>query len=79
MENHSILLYMILNWIRGNNLFDSLSVILYCRTEKTQILKPKPIIIVEGLLILHLADIRQKLNIKIFLDTDDDVRLSKRG
>jgi uridine kinase len=48
------------------------------RKTETTILKPKPIIIVEGLLILHFEEIRAKLDLKIYLDTDDDVRLSRR-
>ena len=36
------------------------------------------VIVVDGSLILHNEAIRNKLNIKIFVDTDEDVRLSRR-
>mgnify|MGYP002776548802 CR=1 FL=1 len=37
------------------------------------------VVIVEGTLILTNEDLRKKLKIKIFLDTDEDVRLSRIG
>ncbi len=36
------------------------------------------VIIVDGSLILHNENIRRKLEIKIFVDTEEDVRLSRR-
>jgi uridine kinase len=48
------------------------------RDLKTEELWPNPIIIVEGLLIFHIDGIRDRLDLKIFLDTDDDIRLSRR-
>jgi uridine kinase len=37
------------------------------------------VIIVEGLLALYKEELLGKLDLKIFLETDDDVRLSRRG
>jgi uridine kinase len=37
------------------------------------------VIIVEGLLTLYKEELLAKLDLKIFLETDDDVRLSRRG
>jgi uridine kinase len=45
---------------------------------KTLEIKPAPILIVEGLFILHFEDIAQKLDLKIFLETDEDVALKRR-
>jgi len=41
-------------------------------------IKPAPILIVEGLFILHFEDIASQLNLKIFLETDEDVALQRR-
>jgi uridine kinase len=41
-------------------------------------IKPAPILIVEGLFILHFKDIADKLDLKIFLDTDEEVALKRR-
>lgn len=48
------------------------------RDLRTEEIWPNPIIIVEGLLIFHIDGIRERLDLKIFLDTDDDIRLSRR-
>lgn len=45
---------------------------------KTLEIKPAPILIVEGLFILHFKQIADSLNLKIFLDTDEDVALQRR-
>ena len=39
---------------------------------------PKDIIILEGILILYEKEIRDLLDIKVFVDTDADVRLIRR-
>jgi len=49
------------------------------RDLHTEEVWPNPIIIVEGLLIFHIEGIRKRLDLKIFLDTDDDIRLSRRS
>lgn len=48
------------------------------RTDKTELIKSEPIIIVEGILILTLAKMRNLFDMKIFVDTDDDIRLLRR-
>jgi uridine kinase len=40
--------------------------------------EPKPIVLLEGILILDDERIRDRLDIKIFIDTDADVRLLRR-
>lgn len=50
----------------------------YNRCKETEIIESKPIIIVEGILILSVPKIRELLDMKIFVDTDDDERLLRR-
>mmetsp|Transcript_22942 Transcript_22942/g.63675 ORF Transcript_22942/g.63675 Transcript_22942/m.63675 type:complete len:463 (+) Transcript_22942:379-1767(+) len=40
--------------------------------------EPCDVIIFEGILVLHMERIRELLHMKIFVDTDDDVRLARR-
>ena len=48
------------------------------RKKETKLLEPSDLIIVEGRLVFYDESIRSKCNLKIFLDTDEDVRLSRR-
>jgi len=48
------------------------------RRKETITVQPKEIIILEGILILNDARIRDLLDIKIFVDTDSDVRVIRR-
>ncbi|MCY6372326.1 uridine kinase [Clostridium ganghwense] len=48
------------------------------RKEETVKVESKEIIIVEGILILQEPTIRELLDIKIYVDTDDDVRIIRR-
>lgn len=48
------------------------------RTEETKELKPNKVIIVEGILIFENKALRDLLDIKIFVDTDADVRILRR-
>lgn len=41
-------------------------------------IKPAPIIIVEGLFILHFKKISETLDLKIFIEADDDIALQRR-
>ena len=50
----------------------------HSRETTTQLVEPAPIILVEGLLLLATPEIRDLLDIKIFVDTDDDVRVLRR-
>ncbi|NPV88302.1 uridine kinase [Coprothermobacteraceae bacterium] len=51
---------------------------LYGRTGNYEIVCPKPVIIVEGILLFYDERIRQLFDIKIFVDTDADVRILRR-
>ncbi len=48
------------------------------RKKETILVEPKNIIILEGILILFEKEIRDLLDIKIFVDTDSDVRVIRR-
>ena len=50
----------------------------HTRSEKTIRIAPKKIILVDGILIFAEPDLREQMDIKLFVDTDDDVRLLRR-
>jgi uridine kinase len=50
----------------------------HLRTERTELVRPRPVILIEGILILAVATIRELLDIKIFVDTDADLRFIRR-
>ncbi|BDR66678.1 uridine kinase [Clostridium tetani] len=51
---------------------------LHNRKNETEIVEPTEIIIVEGILVLEEKEIRDLLDIKIYVDTDADVRIIRR-
>lgn len=48
------------------------------RSSETELIEPKKIIIVEGILIFENAALRELMDIKVFVDTDADVRIIRR-
>lgn len=48
------------------------------RVKKTITVEPRDIIILEGILILQEIELRELLDIKIYVDTDPDVRIIRR-
>ncbi|RDY28756.1 uridine kinase [Romboutsia weinsteinii] len=48
------------------------------KLNETVNISPKDIIIVEGIMILEDEDLRDKLDIKIYVDTEDDLRILRR-
>ena len=48
------------------------------RSDKTVLVNPSPVIIVEGILIFQDQQLCELLDIKIFVDTDADVRILRR-
>jgi uridine kinase len=48
------------------------------RSDKTILLSPRPIILVEGILIFADESLREQMDIRVFVDTDADVRLARR-
>ncbi|PNW72116.1 hypothetical protein CHLRE_16g681850v5 [Chlamydomonas reinhardtii] len=51
---------------------------LHARVEETRRMDPADVVIVEGILVLAMEEVRDQLNMKIYVDTDDDVRLARR-
>jgi uridine kinase len=50
----------------------------HSRTTNTQHIKSKPVILVEGILIFVEPDLRKLFDVKIFVDTDPDIRFIRR-
>lgn len=48
------------------------------RTEQTLTVRPSKVIIVDGILIFEDEELRKAMDIKVFVDTDADVRLARR-
>ena len=48
------------------------------RTEETVLVKPSKVIIVDGILIFENKALRELMDIKVFVDTDADIRLARR-
>ena len=49
------------------------------RMQETETLKPKPVIILEGIFSLYTSEIRELIDCKIFVDTPADVRILRRA
>ena len=50
----------------------------HLRTKQTTHVEPAPIILVEGILIFAEAQLRNLFDVKIYVDTDPDIRLIRR-
>ncbi|UCF78641.1 MAG: uridine kinase [Candidatus Eiseniibacteriota bacterium] len=50
----------------------------HCRRRETKRLGPHLVVVLEGILILEDAGLREMMDIKVFIDTDSDVRLIRR-
>lgn len=50
----------------------------HAREKQTEKIKPAQIVLVEGILLLSMPEMRDLFDIKIFVDTDDDVRILRR-
>jgi uridine kinase len=50
----------------------------HIRTGQTERVEAKPVILLEGILILAIPKVRELLDIKIFVDTDADLRFIRR-
>ena len=48
------------------------------RSDKTVLVQPAPVIIVEGILIFAFPELCELMDIKVFVDTDADVRILRR-
>jgi uridine kinase len=50
----------------------------HCRRAETRSIRPLPVVIVEGILIFADPEIRRRFDVKIFVDTDPDIRAFRR-
>jgi len=50
----------------------------YRRTSAVRVIQPQPIILVEGILVFAEPDLRKLFDVRIFVDTDADIRLIRR-
>lgn len=50
----------------------------HTRSQATIIQEPKEVIILEGILILEDENLRDLMDIKVYVDTDDDIRIIRR-
>ncbi len=50
----------------------------HIRTAEVEWIQPRPVILVEGILILAEPTLREMLDVKIFVDTDADIRFIRR-
>ncbi|MGH9337504.1 MAG: uridine kinase, partial [Vicinamibacteria bacterium] len=52
--------------------------LVHARVQLPEYVEPKPIVLLEGILILENPSLRERLDIKIFIDADSDVRVLRR-
>jgi len=50
----------------------------HIRKEETRLADPKKIILIDGILIFTEKELRKLMDIKLYVDTDDDIRLLRR-
>jgi len=48
------------------------------REARTHVVQPAEIILIEGILVLHIEAVRQELDVRIYVETEDDVRIIRR-
>ncbi|PSQ99607.1 MAG: uridine kinase [Bacteroidetes bacterium SW_11_64_17] len=50
----------------------------HTRAEETETVEPRPVIIIEGILVLAESSLEERMDIKIYVDAADDIRLMRR-
>lgn len=50
----------------------------HTRSDRIEIIEPKPVVIVEGILIFAEARVLDLLDVRVFVDTPDDIRFIRR-
>jgi uridine kinase len=67
------------NLLNGNEIKKPVySFVEYVRLKEYEIIKPQRIIILEGIFALFYEELRKLMDIKIYVDTDPDIRLIRR-
>jgi uridine kinase len=65
--------------VRGETVnFPQYNYVTHSRTKETLTVAPQKVIIVEGIMVLYEARLRELLDIKLFVDTDPDIRFIRR-
>lgn len=49
------------------------------RLPETTVVYPADVVLFEGILVFYSQEIRDMFHLRLFVDTDSDVRLSRRG
>jgi uridine kinase len=50
----------------------------HMRTDETYTLEPQPVVIVEGILLYVDPELRKRFDVRVYIDTDPDIRLIRR-
>jgi uridine kinase len=50
----------------------------YDRTDEVRIVRPAQIVVVEGILVLYDPQLRERFDLRVYIDTDADLRLIRR-
>ena len=50
----------------------------HSRTDETRRIEPNPVVIVDGILILAEPELRELMDIRVFVETDSDLRFIRR-
>jgi len=50
----------------------------HVREEETRTLRPRPVVLVEGILVLAEETLRRQMDVKLYVDTDADLRFIRR-
>ena len=50
----------------------------HCRLKEFRHVESHPIIVVEGILLFAVAELRELMDLRLYVDTDDDIRLMRR-
>src|SRR5579859_7848745 len=50
----------------------------HTRTSKTQRIDPKPVLLLDGILLFAVEEIRRRIDLRVFVDTPDDLRVARR-
>ena len=51
---------------------------IHTRSAQTRLLEPRPVVIVDGILVLADGRLRETMDLKVFVDTESDIRLLRR-
>lgn len=74
---------MLVNHLKRLKLGQSIEMPLYdfvthTRSDRIEVIEPKPVVIVEGILIFAEPRVLDLLEVRVFVDTPDDIRLMRR-